>query len=90
MTHEVYSDGADIALSVCVVSEPQQQTGFAHARVANQKQLEQVIAACKTTSAAATRAHVQEILTTRVRSDEEFHSSGLYIPRGWTGRTTLD
>jgi hypothetical protein len=50
MTHEVYSDGADIALSVCVVSEPQQQTGFAHARVANQKQLEQVIAACKTTS----------------------------------------
>ena len=56
MTHEVYSDGADIALSVCVVSEPQQQTGFAHARVANQKQLEQVIAASKTSRQQQQRA----------------------------------
>ena len=44
-THEVDADGADVALCVGVIREPEQQARLAHARVANEQELEQVIAA---------------------------------------------
>lgn len=40
---EVDTDGGDVALGVGVISESQQQTRLAHARIADQKQLEQVV-----------------------------------------------
>jgi len=40
---EVDPDGGDVALRVRVVGEAQQQAGFAHAAVADEKQLEQII-----------------------------------------------
>jgi len=41
--YKVNSDGGDVALGVSVVSEPEQQARLAHAGVADQQQLEQVI-----------------------------------------------
>lgn len=41
---EVHADGGDVALRVRVVREAKQQAGLAHARVADQQQLEQVVA----------------------------------------------
>lgn len=44
-THKVYPDGADVAVRESVVRETQQQTRFAHAGIADQHQLEEVITA---------------------------------------------
>ncbi len=41
---EVDADGGDVGFGVGVVGEPQQQAGLAHAGVADQEQLEQVVA----------------------------------------------
>jgi hypothetical protein len=43
MTHEVDADGRDVALCVCVVGEPEQQARLSDTRVADEKQLEQVV-----------------------------------------------
>lgn len=41
---KVHSDGGNVGLGVGVVSESEQQTGFADSGVSNQEQLEQVVA----------------------------------------------
>ena len=40
---EVHANGADVALRVGVVSEPQQEAGLAHAGVSDQQELEEVV-----------------------------------------------
>lgn len=40
---EVHADGGNIRLGVRVIRKSEQQARFAHARIANQEQLEQVI-----------------------------------------------
>lgn len=44
-TYKVNTDGRDVALSVGVVSKSKKQTTLADTRVANEQQLEKVIAA---------------------------------------------
>ena len=42
-THEVDTDGRDVALSVCVVGETKQQAGLSDTRVTDKQKLEEVV-----------------------------------------------
>lgn len=44
-THEVYADGADVAVRESVISETQQEARLAHARIPDKHELEQMVAA---------------------------------------------
>ena len=41
---EVDTDGADVTLGICVIGKSQQKATLAHARVANKKKLEKIVA----------------------------------------------
>lgn len=43
-THEIYSNGADVALSVGVIGKSKKQTGFPHSRVSNEQKFEKIVA----------------------------------------------
>lgn len=47
---EVNTDGGDVALSVGVVSEAEEQAGLAHARITDEKELEEVVAVVVSTT----------------------------------------
>jgi hypothetical protein len=44
-THKVNTDGADVAVDVGVISEPEEEAGLADGGVADQEKLEQVVTA---------------------------------------------
>lgn len=44
-SYKIYANGSDIAFGVRVISKSEQQTGLAHAGVANEQQLKEEIAA---------------------------------------------
>ena len=42
-THEVDTDGRNVALSVCVVGKTEQQAGLSDTRVTDEEELEEVV-----------------------------------------------
>lgn len=44
-TYKIDSNCADIALCICVIGKSEQQTGLSNARIADQQQFEEIIAA---------------------------------------------
>jgi hypothetical protein len=47
LTYKVYTDGRNVTLSICLISESEQQTTLAYSGIANKQQLEQIIAVGK-------------------------------------------
>lgn len=42
-THEIDADGGDVALSIRIIGEPQQQARLANSGVTNEQELEEVV-----------------------------------------------
>ena len=40
---EVHTDGADVALSICIVRKTQQRAGLSHTAVSDQEKLEEIV-----------------------------------------------
>lgn len=72
-THKVYPDGADVAVRESVVRETQQKARLAHAGIADQHQLEEVITAVTkdttTTQRERERASIDDQYSIFLRKD---------------------
>eukprot|EP01043_Picozoa_sp_COSAG02_P048413 COSAG02_NODE_4753_length_5022_cov_6.019907_1_plen_219_part_00 len=73
-THEVHPNGTDVALGVSIIGEPQQQARLAHAGVANQKQLEQVVAARIASASWRARDGQQRVSASQCHAQRTYYS----------------
>ena len=72
-THEIYADCTNVAFSICVVRESQQQTTLSDSRVSDKQKLEKVIAA-------NARIHLAFVHDNRGVSPCKTYYSGWCIP----------